>query len=207
MGLGNGCFNQMMNEYLHKEYELCFEQLRFYDERQINLQKFLFTLTSAVAAGQFAIYKLFGTATKDFYLSLAFLAIVVFVASLLIYLSMLQNRLYFVFMARQINALRGHLLSAEAPTFRDNQLYLKTDFAAVKPFSVHTFMLIGSAVLTSLFAATFSYALSNYMSGTSSWCLVSIVFVAFTILLSYGGYVYLRQQSLKSADTAIHHEM
>jgi hypothetical protein len=53
----SGPSESAVNEFLHKEYELCFEQLRFYDERQSNLLKFLFTLTSAVATAQFALYK------------------------------------------------------------------------------------------------------------------------------------------------------
>ncbi|HVO67537.1 MAG TPA: hypothetical protein VMT12_13755 [Syntrophales bacterium] len=45
----------MSNEYLMKEYELCFEQLRYYDDRNTNMLKYLFSLTSAVATAQFAV--------------------------------------------------------------------------------------------------------------------------------------------------------
>ena len=45
----------MAHEYLLKEYELCFEQLRFYDQRQESLLKYAITLTSAIATAQFAI--------------------------------------------------------------------------------------------------------------------------------------------------------
>ena len=152
----------MDNSFLHKEYELCFEQLRFYDERQTNLLKFLFTLTSAVSGAQFALYKLFGAPTREFFVCLGFLSLVVVTASLLIFMSMIQNRLYFVFMARQINAIRGYLLAREAPEFTENQLYTKTDFSAVKPFSVHTYKVIGSAFIISLFTGSSVYSVSHY---------------------------------------------
>jgi len=87
----------MGNEFLHKEYELNYEQLRFYDSRQESIFLYLFTLTSSVAAAQFAIYKFFSGATQEFYKCHLFLSVVVFIATVLLYLSMLQNRLYFVF--------------------------------------------------------------------------------------------------------------
>jgi len=141
----SGHSEELSNVFLHKEYELCYGQLRFYDERQTNLLKYLFTLTSTVAAAQFALYKVFNSPNHDFFLCLAFLSTVVFMGSLLIFLSMLQNRLYFVYMARQINAIRGHLMRHEAPKFTENQLYTKTDFSAIKPFSVYTYKLVGAA--------------------------------------------------------------
>lgn len=203
---GSGTFKPMKNDYLHKEYELCFEQLRFYDERQINLLKFLFSLTSAVAAAQFALYKLFGAPTKDFHICLAFLAIIVFVGSQLVYLSMVQNRLYFVFTARQINALRRHLLREEAPSFAENQLYTKTDFSAIKPFSVHTYLLLGSAFITSLFGGVFVYGLCQIVIGKPCWCTVTSAYLLLTIALTLGGYFYLKTQGARRADEAVHQE-
>lgn len=135
----SGLSEGLSNSFLHKEYELCFGQLRFYDERQTNLLKYLFSITSTVAAAQFALYKLFNSPTHEFFLCLLFLSTIVFTGALLIFMSMLQNRLYFVYMARQINAIRGHLMKHEAPLFQENQLYTKTDFSAIKPFSIHTY--------------------------------------------------------------------
>jgi hypothetical protein len=122
----------MTNQFLHKEYDLCFGQLRFYDERQSNLLKFFFSFVSAIAASQFAIYKLFNSLTEEFFVFFTFLSLVVLVSSILIFMAMVQNRLYFVFMARQINALRGHLMKKEAAEFTENQLYTKTDFSAMR---------------------------------------------------------------------------
>jgi len=34
---------------------------------------------------------------------------------------MLQNRLYFVYIARQINAIRGYMMATEAGEFHNNQ--------------------------------------------------------------------------------------
>ena len=196
----------MTNNYLHKEYELCFAQLRYYDERQNSLLKFFFSLTTAAAASQFAIYKLFNELTDDFFLFFLFLSVVVVVCSFLIFLSMVQNRLYFVFMARQINALRGHLLNSEAPEFKDNQLYISTDFSAIKPFSVHTYQLVGVAFITALFSGSSTYSAYQLIGSQSCWSRVLLVSVIVTIGMSLGGYFYLSNRGTKTADEAIHHQ-
>lgn len=193
-----------MNSFLEKEYEMCFEQIRFYDERQNELLKYLFTLTSAVAAGQFAIYKVLGSESREFFLCLAFLSGVVFVATILIYLSMLQNRLYFVFTARQINAIRGFCLAQDAPDFKGNQLYTSTDFRAIKPFSVHTYFLLGTSFLSSAFGALAVY--SAFCLWSQSRCILIGVlsFVVLLLATLLGGYFYLRLRGSQSADEAIH---
>ena len=195
----------MGHEYLMKEYELCFEQLRFYDERHESILKYMFSLTSAVATAQFAVYQWLHGATTDFFLCQAFLSGLVFIATLLLALAMLQNRLYFVYIARQLNAIRGFLMEAEAGDFKNNQLYTSTDFPALKPFSVHTFQLLGAALISSLFAGlTSAYAIGAILdckaragAGLVSWVLV---FAAEVV----GGMKYLSSSDRKTADEAIH---
>ena len=84
--------------------------------------KYVFSLTSAVATAQFAVYKLVQGATPGFFACQTFLSVIVFVATVLLYLTMLQNRLYFVYIARQLNSIRGHLMLKEASGFAGNQL-------------------------------------------------------------------------------------
>ena len=69
----------MGNEFLYKEYELNYEQQRFYDTRHANIFQYLFTLTSSVAVAQFAIYKFFQSPTLAFFKCHLFLSVVVFV--------------------------------------------------------------------------------------------------------------------------------
>lgn len=194
----------MANDYLKKEYELCFTQLRFYDDRHAHLLQYLFTLTSAVAAAQFAVYKVLNGFTPEFFLCQAFLSIVVFVATLLLFLAMIQNRAYFVMIARQINAIRGYLMRTEAEGFLNNQLYTSTDFPALKLFSVHTFQLLGAAFLSSLFAGLSAYGISPVCGGSSpaNWAvfLFSLVFLAEIIV----GARYLSSIRGKTADEIIH---
>jgi hypothetical protein len=194
----------MAHEYLIKEYELCFEQLRFYDERHESILKYVFGLTSAVATAQFAIFQLLQGATPAFYLCQAFLTLLVFLGTLLLGLAMLQNRLYFVYTARQLNAIRGYLMGVAAGGFKNNQLYTSTDFPALKPLSVHSFQLLGAALISSLFAGICAYSVGPAL-GTTPFIGIGLGtgLVAFVIEVKCG-MRYLSESGKKTADEAIH---
>ncbi len=195
------------NQFLLKEYEMCHEQLRFYDSRSNDLLKYLFTLTSSVATAQFAIYKLNESFDNRFFTLQAFLSFVVFIASALLFLAMLHNRLYFTYTARQINAIRDYLLATDSPEFKNNQLYTSTNFSALKPSSVHTFQLMGAAMLCGLYAASFTYGVLN-ISQQSTIALLwgFLTFSIVSLVAGIGGAVYLAKASSKTADTAVHGE-
>ena len=194
----------MSNEYLMKEYELCFEQLRYYDTRHSDILKYVFSLTSAVATAQFAVYKFLQSPTIDFYACQAFLSTLVFVATLLFYMAMLQNRLYFVYIARQLNAIRGFLMENEAQGFNNNQLYTSTDFPALKPSSVHTFQLLGVSLISSLFSGLSFFSIPQAL-GMEKLLGCTIVFTLIIALLEIvGGILYLKNSNKKNADQVIH---
>lgn len=194
----------MPSEFLLKEYDLCFEQLRFYDTRQEELLKYMFTLTSATAAAQFAVLEFLGKPSATFFAAQGFLFVVVFMASLLLYLMMLQNRLYFVFIARQINAIRKHMLETAAPSFTGNQLYTSTSFSAFKWSSVHSLQLLGAAAISALFAAVSVYGINRALGFQCAVASTALVGAAVGIAEVVGGAVYLRNASAKDADTAVH---
>lgn len=194
----------MDNEYLLKEYEFNFTQLRYYDDRHSATMKYIFTLASAVGTAQFAIYKLLGSATSSFYASQAFLSFIVFIATVLLVMTMLQNRLYFVFTSRQLNAIRKYLMETAAPGFSDNQLYTSTEFPAFQPRSVQTFQLLGAAAISALFAGSCAYALLPAVKHHAS---VSLTIATTLVVLAVeggGGIAYLLSVGRKSADEAVH---
>jgi len=194
----------MANEYLLKEYELCFEQLRFYDTRQESLLKYSLSLTSAVATAQFGIYQLLHGATAAFFRCSAILSGLVFVATALLFLMMLQNRLYFVYVARQINAIRRYLMEVAAEGFKNNQMYTSTDFPALKPLSLQTLQILGAALISSGFAGASASAIRPAFGGgpcitMGVWaCILALVFEV------GGAMTYLHSAGRKPADEAIH---
>ena len=140
----------------------------------------------------------------EFYVSFAFLSLVVFICLLLAFISMLQNRLYFIFIARQINAIREYLLQNESRDFKNNQLYTSTNFSACKIFSVHSFLLVGSALLCALFGSTFFYSLTMCLFEKNYFCINIFSFFIIFCTLVVSGFFYLSIQSNKTSDIAIH---
>jgi hypothetical protein len=196
--------DRKQHDFLFTEYEFCFEQLRFYDTRHSDTLKYVFTLTSSVTAFQFAIYKFLEGPTREFYLCQAFLYSIVFIAVFLFFLMLLQNRLYFVFVARQINAIRDHLLKTEVRDFHANQLYRSINVSSFKFLSIHSFQLFGVASVSSLFAgvATFGWVAGAPCCYPIYWAiLVSVVVLAGETTL---GSLYLIRKGQKTADKAIH---
>ena len=55
--------------------------------------------------------------------------------------------------------LGGHLMEIAADGFGKNQLYTSTSFPALKPLSIHTFQLVGAALISSIFAGASAYGL------------------------------------------------
>ena len=190
----------MTPEYLLKEYELCFEQLRFYDTRHEDLTKYLFTLASAVAAAEFAVLEFLKSTTPPFYASLAVLSLIVFVATILLYVAMLQNRLYFVFVARQINAIRGYLMATEAPGFKGNQMYTRVDLPAFRFRSLHTVSLAGTALISSVFAGSTAYGVTSYLALANRCLIVGLATVLAAVLELALGVLYLQSSGRQAAN-------
>lgn len=196
----------MAHEYLLKEYELCFEQVRFYDTRQESLLKYTITLTSAVATALFAVYQFLQGATAKFFECEAILSGLVFIGTVMLFLAMLQNRLYFVFTARQLNAIRGYLMRVGAGTFKNNQLFTSTQFAALKPMSVHTLELLCTALISSLFAGASALGIGSAGGSSPSISLAVVASILIFVSEAAFGIGYLRVQGPKTADEAIHLE-
>ncbi|MBW1717519.1 MAG: hypothetical protein JRJ77_17155 [Deltaproteobacteria bacterium] len=183
------------SDFLLKEYEFCYDQLRYYDTRHSNTLKHLITLTSSMGAALFGIYKLMGTLNYAFYTIQALLSLVVFVGSILFYLLMLQNRLYFVLIAKQINSLRLYFCERN-PDF-NNQLWVNTNISPFKLFSVHSFQMLGAVVVSSLFAASGFYALYPLLGYVPNLKWTLLFFIGVVAFLIVSGSFFLLIQGRK----------
>jgi hypothetical protein len=181
--------------FLLKEYELCYEQLRYYDTRHSSTLKYLIALTSSMATAMFAIYKLFGVLNNTFYIVLSLLSFVVFIGSIILYLLMLQNRVYFVLIAKQINSLRRYFCD-QCPSF-ENQLWVSTTISPFKLFSVHSFQMLGAVVVSSLFAASGIHSLYPILGHEPNLKRTFVFFIVMVFFLTASGALYLVLQGHK----------
>jgi len=156
----------MAEDFLLKEYELCFQQLRFYDEREESILKYTFGLVSAVATALFAVYKYLQESSTPFpFEAFAALSSLLFLITLLLFLAAVSNRYYFVKAARQVNAIRKHFL--EKSDWEDpfgfgtakNRMWKDPDWKFLNYQSLHTYIIGGVAVISSLFAGAAMFAI------------------------------------------------
>ena len=188
-------------DFLLTEYECCFEHLRYYDTRHTATLKYLISLASAVAAALFALYKYFAAPTAHYCSLQALLAAVVWVGSLLLYLSMVENRVYFIRIARQINMIREYFLKSDAAEYRPrNQLWRNPQMPMFRIGSLQTLQLMGAAFTSSVF---FGLSLGSLLSanGMDNPLILGIAgaFVCFMCVFG-GSAVYLRNRSNESVN-------
>jgi len=181
--------------FLLKEYELCYEQLRYYDTRHSSTLKYLVALTSSMATAMFAIYKVLGALNNTFYIVLSLLSFVVFIGSILLYLLMLQNRVYFVLTAKQINSLRRYF--CEQCHGFENQLWVSTEISPFKLLSVHSFQMLGAIVVSSLFVASGIHSLYPILGHEPNLKRTFVFFIVVVLFLTSSGALYLVLQGRK----------
>jgi hypothetical protein len=173
----------MTEEFLLKEYELCFEQLRFYDKREESILKYTFSIVSVVGTALFAVYKYLEEKRVPFpFGALAALSVLLFFITLLLFLAAVSNRYYFVTSARQVNAIRKYYLEKEKNPegfgTEKNRMWTDPKWKFLNYRSLHTYILLGVAVLSSVFAGVFAYAI-----GAASGCPWGYAAVAFLVAL------------------------
>ena len=188
-------------DYLMKEYELCFEQLKYYDTRHTATLKYLVTLASAVATALFALYKYFGAPNPEYFILQALLAILVWVGSLLLHLSMVENRVYYVRIARQINMIRDFFLKSTAGEFRPrNQLWRSAEMPMFRFGSLHTHQLMGSVLTSSAFLGLLVYSILSAKGLENPFAAGILGTLVCFVLVFLGSAIYLSIESKKSVN-------
>jgi hypothetical protein len=182
-------------EFTRKDFELCFEQLKFYDDRQISALKYIFLISSGAASLVFTVYGLVETANPVFFGFLAFLAFVIFLTTLILYCSALQNRIYFVLTAGHINRIRKYFMYQLIP---DDYYYYERRFA-LNWKSAHTYIMVGSTVFSALFLGLFVYFIRPASGQTASIRDFIITVVATAVIETATGmaYWYYRDRQAK----------
>ncbi len=197
-----------MNEFLKTEYEQCLMLLKYYDERHQSLIKFASGLSSGVPSLLLAFYGLGGATTMHFWKFASLLSAMTAISLLAIFTVMVQVRLYFVYPARQVNAIRRSALKDVSGLFTNNQMYLDTTFSAFKWSSAHS--LLNAFVALQIGAFTGLAVFSLYFESRDTDCLVLIsggVGIATAGIVFGLSAWYLHRKSKYHADRSIHNRI
>lgn len=194
-----------MNEFLKLEYEKCMDLVKYYDERHHSLMKFAVGLSTGVPTLLLGIFGLGSNIASVFWDVAAFICLVTMVGLLSIQAAITQTRLYFVYPARQLNAIRRESLRTVAKDFADNQMYLDTTFNAFKWNSSQTIQQAIVALQVGLFAGLALFAWNAVSTNRASNIITSSIVALLTAVLVFlVSARYLTQKSSFHPDKAVH---
>jgi hypothetical protein len=185
----------MVDEFLKLEYQQSLDLVKHYDNRQLELLKVASALTAVIPTLVLTFYNLGAPVRERVWDFAGGIALATVLSLLPLYAALVETRLYFVFPARQLNAIRGHLLPED---FKDlNCMYDDPKYPlAFRVMSTQTLMYIFVALQTGLFAAVALYGLLDIPVDTAvTWAgLLSLAMV-----VAAAG--YLRARGTKAPST------
>ena len=193
-----------MDEFLKTEYEQCLSLIKYYDEKHQSLVKFCAGLSSSVPTLLLAVFQLGGGVAAHFWQFTSLIAGVTALGLLAIFTVLIQTRLYFIYPARQVNAIRRVSLESQS-VFSNNQMYLDTTFSAFKWASSHTLLNAFVALQIGAFSSLSVYSI--YVGSSSKVCVLSIAvgIGLFMAILIFGVSAwYLHSKSQLHPDISIH---
>ena len=196
-----------MEGFLKVEYESCLGLIKYYDERHLSLVKFTTGISSSAISLVFGFYALGASVQNHFWSFAAVLTGVAGLGLLAVFVAMIQNRLYFVYPARQVNAIRKVMLQKVASEFTDNQMYISSDFPAFKFLSLHALMNLLVAFQVGAFIGFCWFSISLDMSNVASSIRLALLIggLASIALFSVSSW-YLASCGRYHPDRSVHRE-
>ena len=111
----------MKTDFLLQEYEEMFAEKRHYDTRFSTLVSFYFSILTVTVSAISIISALSNLQIELFEMAISF---VISIVGLMVLLSLYYNRVNYVKVCRQINAIRAFCLDNDIPTFKEsNHMY------------------------------------------------------------------------------------
>lgn len=197
--------NKQMNEFLKLEYEQCLSLIKYYDERHQALVRYCAGVSSAVPSLLLGFYQLGADVTPHFWSFTALVAGITTIGLLAIYTVLIQTRLYFVYPARQVNAIRKAALKEVADIFDCNQMYTDIRFNAFKWSSSYSLLNIFVALQVGAFLGltVFALCVNSLSRRWLTFIAITIALVTAALIFSISGrYLYIRSRS--HPDVSVH---
>ncbi|MBR9706689.1 hypothetical protein GOV14_06660 [Candidatus Pacearchaeota archaeon] len=171
----------------------------------MSMIKFMVGISSLIPTSLLAIFKLSGGEIGPFYWLLqGVVFLVTFFALLIVFLYLVQTRLYFVYPTRQLNAIRKYYLEKDKQDFEYNQMYTNYRFSAFKWMSTHTFIIFGVSIISTVFWIGGVLSLATYFGVESKWGVSLISGFILLVLSNFLAGRYLKNKSRLAADDAVH---
>ena len=122
-----------------------------------------------------------------------------------LFVAMIQNRLYFIYPARQVNSIRKSQFLGKNPPIFQNQMYTDVDINAFKWMSSQTLMNVFVSFQISFFLgmAHFSINIEKFTSNSSIYGSLSVVVITALLIFSSSS-LYLSIKSKFHPNISVH---
>lgn len=168
-------------DFLKTEYTQCIDLVKFYDGRQHDLVKFASGLAAAVPTLVLTFRDITNISASSVWDFTALIALVTGVSLLTIFTALVQNRLYFVFAARQANGIRKKLINGSG--LEKNHMYSNYPVPAFQVVSSQTMQYAFVALQAGTFFGIACYGLRYDGSGAAVSDAIKVAVIASVVAL------------------------
>jgi hypothetical protein len=194
-----------MDKFEEIEYKQCLASLKYYDDRYLSILKFATGISSAVPPVIFALYNLDIETDLEYWNFVTFLSLITALGLLALFVAMIQNRLYFIYPARQVNSIRKSQFLGKNPPIFKNQMYTDVDINAFKWMSSQTLMHVFVSFQISFFLgmAHFSINIEKFTNNSSIYGSLSVVVITALLIFCFSS-LYLSIKSKFHPNISVH---
>ena len=194
-----------MDKFEEIEYKQCLASLKYYDDRYLSILKFATGISSAVPPVIFALYNLDIETDLEYWNFVTFLSLITALGLSALFVAMMQNRLYFIYPARQVNSIRKSQFLGKNPPIFQNQMYTDVDINAFKWMSSQTLMNVFVSFQISFFLgmAHFSINIEKFTNNSSVYGSLSVVVITALLIFCFSS-LYLSIKSKFHPNISVH---
>ena len=194
-----------MDKFEEIEYKQCLASLKYYDDRYLSILKFATGISSAVPPVIFALYNLDIETDLEYWNFVTFLSLITALGLSALFVAMIQNRLYFIYPARQVNSIRKSQFLGKNPPIFQNQMYTDVDINAFKWMSSQTLMNVFVSFQVSFFLgmAHFSINIEKFTNNSSIYGSLSVVVITALLIFCFSS-LYLSIKSKFHPNISVH---
>jgi hypothetical protein len=194
-----------MDKFEEIEYKQCLASLKYYDDRYLSILKFATGISSAVPPVIFALYNLDIETDLEYWNFVTFLSLITALGLSALFVAMIQNRLYFIYPARQVNSIRKSQFLGKNPPIFQNQMYTDVDINAFKWMSSQTLMNVFVSFQISFFLgmAHFSINIEKFTNNSSIYGSLSVVVITALLIFCFSS-LYLSIKSKFHPNISVH---
>ena len=185
-----------MDKFEEIEYKQCLASLKYYDDRYLSLLKFATGISSIAPPIIYALYNLDLETDLDYWNFMTFLSLITAIGISALFVAMIQNRLYFIYPARQVNSIRKSQFLSKNPPIFQNQMYTDVDINAFKWMSSQTLINLFVSLQISFFLgmAYFSINIEKFTNSSSIYSSLFVIFISSLLIFGFSS-LYLLTKS------------